>query len=73
MEHGHKNSEEDSERKRAEENNKLLKRMLVRKGVTALAGLTGGLSLGIDALFDLGDIADIQDVIDMADLEDSDK
>lgn len=58
--------------RRLEEQQEKLKRMLVRKGVRtgvsiALAGITGGLSLGLDALFDLGDIADIQDVMDMAD------
>ena len=65
---------EKLERRRKELNEKL-KKMLVRKGIRtgislALAGLTGGLSLGLDALFDLGDVADIQDVIDMADAVD---
>ncbi len=61
--------------KRLEEQKEKLQKMLVRKGVRtgiswALAGLTGGLSLGVDALFDLGDVADIQDVIGMADAAD---
>lgn len=50
-----------------------LKRILVRKVVRtgisiALAGITGGLSIGLDALFDLGDVAEIHDVIDHADI-----
>lgn len=61
--------------RKIEEQQKKIKRILVRKGVRlgislALAGVTGGLSLGIDALFDLGDIADIQDIIDIADVAD---
>lgn len=65
---------EKLERRRKELNEKL-KKMLVRKGIRTgisltLAGLTGGLSLGLDALFDLGDVADIQDIIDMADAVD---
>lgn len=69
MEHGLKDSDGDSERKRAEENNKLLKRMLVRKGVTALVGLYGGEKV----LDESGDVDVILDVLDIADLEDSDK
>lgn len=61
--------------RKIEEQKEKIKRMLVRKGVRtgisiALAGMTGGLSLGLDALFDLGDVADIQDVLDMADMVD---
>lgn len=61
--------------RKIEEQKAKLKRFLVKKGVRtgisiALAGVTGGLSLGIDALFGLGDIADIQDIIDIADAAD---
>ena len=61
--------------RRIEEQKEKLKRFLVRKGVrigisAVLAGVTGGLSLGVDALFGLDDIADMQDVIDMVDAAD---
>ena len=36
----------------------------------ALAGITGGLSIGLDALFDLEEISDIYDVMDIADIYD---
>lgn len=53
-----------------------LKRILIRKGVRtgisiALAGVTCGLSVGLDALFDLSDVADIGDMLDMADMADA--
>ncbi|MBR6018124.1 MAG: hypothetical protein IK073_05840 [Paludibacteraceae bacterium] len=53
-----------------------LKRFLIRKGVRtgiswALAGFTCGLSVGLDALFDLSDVADIGDMLDMADMADA--
>jgi hypothetical protein len=53
-----------------------LKKILIRKGVRtgiswALAGVTCGLSVGLDALFDLSDVADIGDILDMADMADA--
>lgn len=53
-----------------------LKRFLIRKGVRtgiswALAGFTCGLSVGLDAMFDLSDVADIGDILDMADMADA--
>lgn len=47
-----------------------LKRFLIRKGVRtgiswALAGFTCGLSVGLDALFDLSDVADVSDMLDV--------
>ena len=65
---------EKIERKREEQLEKL-KRMLVRKGIRkgvswALAGVTGGASIVVDALFDLEDVANIQDIIDMAETAD---
>jgi len=57
-----------------------LKRFLFRKGIrlgmsVALAGLTGGLSVGIDAIFGLDNIENIQNVInnleDVADIKGS--
>ena len=52
-----------------------LQRILVRKGVRmgvslALAGITGGLSVGLDTLFGLDDVADINDLLDIADISD---
>lgn len=65
---------EELERKMKAQEEKL-KKFIVRKGVRLgvsafLAGVTGGLSLGVDALFGLDDIADVQDVIDMVDAAD---
>lgn len=68
--------EYDSKLKRKiQEQQEKIKRMLVRKTVRmgvslALASITGGLSLGLDALFDLTDVAAIQDVLDMVDAAD---
>jgi len=61
--------------KKIEEQKEKLKRFLVKKGVrlgvsAALAAVTGGLSLGVDALFGLEDIADLQEAIDMIDAVD---
>lgn len=62
-------------KRKIEEQKDKLKRFLIRKGVrigvsAVLADVTGGLSLGLDALFGLDDIADIQDAIDLADAAD---
>lgn len=62
----------ETKEKRTEEKNELLKRMLVRKGVTSLTGLIGAEKvLGESGISDILDI--MQDVPDIADVEESDK
>lgn len=54
--------------KKTEKRNELLKRMLVKKGVTALADSIGGEKV----LGELGDIDDLLDIPDIVDVEESD-